>query len=177
VQAARPALSRSAFGINGKMIRYVVIALLFACGPSAQEIKSAKDARYNGNINDMLDIAVSAAKEVGYEVNSTDVDYMESTFVTRRRWYEYNGQAAPHLHGNEYRGKGESLLVGFRVKLEHVEGAHEMIRLDVSPGVKSNLVGDLEPHNPRIPSWVDDRTNELWIAAHKNLARFEVRGP
>jgi hypothetical protein len=169
--------SEMAAGINREMIRYVVIALLFACGPSAKEIKSAKDARYNGNINDMLDIAVDSAKQVGYEVNSTDVNDVESTFLTRRRWYEYNGQAAPHLHGDEYRGNGDSLLVGFRVKLEHVEDAHEMIRLDVSPVVTSNLVGHLEPGNPKIPSWVGDRTNELWIAVHKNLARFEVRGP
>lgn len=159
------------------MIRYVVIALLFACGASAQEIKSAKDARYNGNIADMLDIALESTRQAGYTVDDRRVDDIHSAFLTEPRWYQYGGQPESHLRGNEYRIHTDSVLVGFLVRLEHVEDAREMTRVTVSPVVRSNISGPLEPANPKIPSWVNDKANEIWIAVHKSLAKFEIRGP
>jgi hypothetical protein len=146
-----------------------LLVLLVACGPSSTQIKEAKGARYRGLAPYVFEELLQAAK-AEYGVIGTDDDAL--VFVTTPRWHRYGGQADKPTSSGVYK---DSLLVGYRVQLDEIPDAGEMFRLTVEPAVADVHGQVYPPGDGRIPSWVNENADALWVSLHARLAKYEIR--
>jgi len=158
------------------LVLSVACAFVVSCGPSAAEIKTATGARYKGKVYDMFEDVLDAVK-ARYKVDAIDDD--EYTIVTESRWYQYNGQAESHAGGEMYRVHDDSLEVALKVHLTKIEDSPDLVRLEVAPVVHRELLDpqrtvELAADDPKLPGWVHDKVNELWVALHHRLASYEM---
>ena len=155
---------------------FVVVAALApaGCGPSAAQIREAREARYDAGRADVFQVASEVvAEDPGLDL----VDPETAVLISAGRWYEAGGavedeettpsgdQAVILHHG--------SLLLAYRVA---VVGEAPPFQVVVESVVDQWLVGAtslyrMKPDDPDVPSWVQDRVDNLQLAIHRRLQK------
>jgi hypothetical protein len=153
------------------------IALMFACGPSIAEIKTARQTTYRAPAGKILDLAIEAAQQ-NYKI--TQVSREEEAFVTQPRWYSPEGDLESPGAGGFLNLVDRSVEVGFEVKV--VEAGSDEVAVAVTAKSFQFLKGSPQPRelaqdDPNLPPWVLGRVDALVLAIYDNAKGFAVASP
>jgi hypothetical protein len=145
-------------------------ALLAACGPSSAQIKQARDARYQGNRDEIF---LAVAEAVGKEQPIDKRDPDEAALLTRGRWFEADGTYEDKAVREEDR---MALTDGaiFLVFLVKVVGSEPPFQVVIEPQVDQIRSGysapyRMKPGDPQMPGWVHGKVDDLQLAVYNRL--------
>jgi hypothetical protein len=143
-----------------------VVLVAAACGPSAKDVRTAKDARYSCAEGQLVDAVNAQMRETFGGIASTNPD--ERVIVSQLRWHSANG--VPKQKGPAPVGPGD---LGFAVVLQLVE-VHQGYAIKAAPMVLSHVVGsprgeELRPGHADWPSWAQEKTDVFQVKLHQRL--------
>ena len=147
-------------------ISLFTLAVLLACGPSSQEIKTARNAVYSCSYEQVFDVVTERMNERFGPLavaNSGD-----GIVMGQGRWHEASG--ARKKAGAAIVAEGDLL---FNVAALVIRGEGGM-RVQAKAMVSSHVVGsphgqELAPGHADWPSWADDRVDTLLVDIYKQL--------
>ena len=154
------------------------LLVVAACGPSTAEIKTARDAAYHGDPDQLLDLAVQATKDEHYQI--ADMNQGEQTFITVPRWYSPEGDLESAGAGDFVTLVDRSVQVSLIVQLSEI-GANTF-GFAVIPKTFQHLSGspkprELTPDDPNLPPFVHGRADALSLAIYQHAKAFAVPAP
>ena len=147
--------------------------LLVACGPSTQEVKTAKLARYSAPPPTLLDIALAVAKQ-DYKIGG--VDQENARFETEPQMYSPEGGRQSPGAGGYTQFTDRSVLLSLVVEVLPTEGGHVVA---VTPRTFQMIAGspkprELAPDDPNLPGWVQGRVDSLQVAIYNAAKQHAV---
>ena len=159
----------------------VVVALVssvvaVSCGPSATQVKTAREARYKGDPATLY-AAVSAATERRHKLAASD----EAALVLRTegRWYTPEGQVDTAPGNNLARLQQNS--INFSVLVRLVKGDTDSYTVSIEPialrmSGPSSRPEPLDMKDPSVPGWVHGKVDALQLDIHERLKPYAVAG-
>lgn len=147
---------------------------LGGCGPSAAQVRQAREARYYGDRDEVFRMVAEHVAE-DHELEAIDADTAQ--LLTKGRWYEAGG----NLEDRETQPDGDeavilhhgSMLLAFAVR---VVGDRPSVQVVVKPVIDQWFAGAtslyrMQPDDTDVPGWVGVRADELQIAIHGRLRK------
>jgi hypothetical protein len=163
--------------ISCSMIALALAAVAaVACGPSGKQIATAKQARYQGDQQQIFSV-IKQTVEASHKVERAD----DAAYglQTVGRWFNPEGQALPNAPDDIRDVPDRSLNIALVVTLVP-EGAHHVV--SVKPLIVRYRKNEPKPEiieNPEadrsIPDWAHSKGDDLQVALHKALAQYEVK--
>jgi hypothetical protein len=159
------------------MIRLLtVVALVAACGPSAQQVTAARTARYNTDPSTIYGIAEQAAKANYHKI--LEADPLKGMFITTGKWYSPDGQSESAGVGDSVQVEDGSLYVQLLVAV--ARGEDGSVGVTVTPVVERFRMGvgeheKVQPGDPSLPGWVQGKADTLYIAIHDRAKQYAAR--
>lgn len=159
----------------------VTLALaVAACGPSAGQVKTAREARYQTEPN-VAFTAVMDAVTARYKVDRAAAATGE--LLTVARWYEPEGNLEDRdASGSAAQLQDGSVLLRFHVRVV-VEAGAGAVQVVVTPQAAVMRTGyaqpvALAPDDLALPGWVHGKTDDLYLAIYAKLKTYEIKpGP
>jgi hypothetical protein len=156
------------------------VAALFAmaavaCGPSSKEVATAKSARYQGDKLELF-ANVKAATEAKYKI--TKSDEVALGLQTEPRWFSVDGvSVTPRAEDDMTEMPDKSINIALVVTMLP-DGEKWLVK--VTPVMARYNRGIPKPEpikegDASLPGWVDGKVDELALAIHKQLSKFEVK--
>jgi hypothetical protein len=148
------------------MARFLCLLALVACGPSAAEIKQAREASYDATPQDVYKTAEDVTAS-SYTIAERMPD--EYVFATQPVWYSDNGRESDGSAPEQR--KAGNMQVSFVVLItpEGERRAKVLVTakaLDYTPGRPKPR----ELQDKQLPKWIVGRADKLQYAIHKRLA-------
>lgn len=153
----------------------LALAALVACGPSSKEVATAKSARYQGDKLELF-ANVKTATEAKYKLTKTDETSLG--LQTEARWFSPEGLAVtPRGEGDMRDVPDKSVHIALVVTMLP-DGSNWVVK--VTPMLERWNTGIPKPEplkesDPSLPGWVQGKVDELAMAIHGQLAKFEVK--
>jgi hypothetical protein len=149
-----------------RTLPFLVLAFA-ACGPSTQEVKTAKTAIYSLDGGQLLSIAEQAAGEEHYKIGGTDDGHL--TFETEPKWFSSEGDLQTPGAGDYTHIDPKSVKVSFVVAVTQADAGKFVVT--VTPHTFQYLNGSpqlrpLEPEDPNLPPWIHGRADALTLAIY-----------
>ena len=147
--------------------------LLVACGPSTQEVKTAKLARYSAPAPTLFDIALAATQQ-DYKIG--EVDRATARFATEPQMYSPEGGRQSPGAGGYIQFTDRSVLLSLLVEVLPTDGGHVVT---VTPRTFQMIAGspkprELAPNDPDLPGWVRGRVDSLQVAIYKAAKQHAI---
>ncbi len=155
-----------------------MVLVVAACGPSSQEIATAKTARYQGSRTELYSIAKQVTAD-DYRIGEEDPPNFR--FATQPQWYSPEG-------GRQSNGAGDFVNLDDRsVQLMLVVEIVELLDRDqnewgvtVAPITFQHINGSpkprlLAPDDPNLPPWILGRVDSLVLDIHKHAKGMLIR--
>jgi hypothetical protein len=161
-----------------RMRKLAFVLLLAACGPSSSEVKTARLATYQASPQDILHIAMDAARGEHYDIGDIQQDKLE--FITAPRFYTKTGDLeSPGAEGWVNVRPG-SVEVMFIVRAAVVDSGR--VAVQVTPKTFQAIAGspkprELAPDDPYLPPWVLGRADALQIAIYQRARPYALAPP
>jgi hypothetical protein len=148
-------------------------AALAACGPSGKQVAAAKQARYQG---DRQQIFAVMKQTVGSKYKIEQTDEAAMGVQTEARWYNPEGQSVASPMGDASAVPDGSLGIALIVELlpdgdRHLVSVKPLI-LRFHKGRPNPDV--LEATDPSLPGWVHGKGDNLLVSLHEALKPYEV---
>ena len=153
----------------------LALAALVACGPSSKEVATAKSARYQGDKLQLF-AEVKAATDAKYQLQKSDETSLGLQTVAR--WYSSEGLGVTPRSETDMRDvPDKSIHVALVVTLLP-DGSNWVVK--VAPILERYNRGIPKPEPLRegdasLPGWVQGKVDELALAIHNQLAKYEVK--
>lgn len=153
----------------------LALAALVACGPSSKEVATAKSARYQGDKLELF-ANVKAATEAKYKLTKSDETSLG--LQTEARWFSTEGLAVtPRSEGDMRDVPDKSINIALVVTMLP-DGSNWVVK--VTPIMARFNQGIPKPEplkegDPSLPGWVQGKVDELAMAIHGQLAKYEVK--
>ncbi len=152
----------------------LVAAPLAACGPSGKQVTTAKQARYQGDRQQLFAVIKQTVAE-SYKIQK--VDDAAYGLQTEGRWYNPEGQAVSSPMGDARDVPDQSLNIALVVELLP-EGERHIV--SVKPVIARHIKGQPNPQpveatDPSLPGWVHGKGDNLQVALHDALKQDEVQ--
>jgi len=147
-----------------RILGWVLLAVMVvACGPSAAQVKTAREARYTAPAIDLFEEVEEAVKG-DYKLAQSDLDRL--AMITEERWFNREGASES---GNSL--SDGAYMVQFLVELADENGA---VRVTVTPIVQiihqgQTQLEQVSPTSPKLPGWVSGRVDSIYLAIHGRL--------
>lgn len=148
-------------------------ALLAACGPSGKQVATAKQARYQGDRQQIFAV-IKQTVASSYKIRMSD----EAAFglQTEGRWYNPEGQAISASPNDVRDVPDQSLLISLVVTIVP-EGDRSAV--SVKPTIMRYHKGRpnpeaLEATDPSLPGWVHGKGDNLQVSLHEALQQYEA---
>lgn len=146
----------------------LALLLVAACGPSAAEIRAAREAHYTVPMSDVF-AAVYDATSAKYDI--LDRDDIAGWLTTRSMWYAAEGGLEPKSADGDQFVRGGSTRFRMTVK---VLGAENDWTVEITPEAWQLISGSPQPHqlapdDPQMPGWVQGKVDDLYVAIHARL--------
>jgi len=153
----------------------LAVVSLSACGPSAAELKAARDARYKGPPAELFAAAERAAVDEHYKIG--DQDTSVGAFATIDKWYGREGDARTTGAGDTVQLDDGSIQLAFVVRFVGADGG--AFTIDIEPVVHRYVSGrsnfdNVEPGDPTMPTWVMGKEDALRVAIHDHLKQWSI---
>lgn len=145
-----------------------------ACGPSGKQVATAKQARYQGDKQQLFTV-IKQAVESKYKILKSDE--VALGLQTTGRWYNPEGQALSAEMGDVRDVPDQSLNISLIVELL-TEGPSYAV--SVKPQIVRYIKGrpnpdTLEPTDPSLPGWALGKGDNLQVEIYEALKQFEVQ--
>jgi hypothetical protein len=157
------------------LLGIAAIAVLAACGPSSQEVASAKLARYKGDKLELF-AAVKAKTESKYRLTKSD----ETTLgmQTEARWFSHEGRAQTRGDGDDIQTLADKSINIALVVTMLPDGDAWVVK--VTPVMLRHNSGMPKPEpvkegDPSLPGWVVSKVDSLALDIHKALGKWAVK--
>jgi hypothetical protein len=153
----------------------LALAALVACGPSSKEVATAKSARYQGDKLELF-ANVKAATEAKYKLTKSDETSLG--LQTEPRWFSPEGLAVTPRGENDMRDVPDKSVRIALVVTMLPDGNNWVVK--VTPMLERWNTGIPKPEplkegDASLPGWVEGKVDELAMAIHTQLAKFEVK--
>jgi hypothetical protein len=153
----------------------LVAVPLAACGPSGKQVATAREARYQGEQQQLFAV-IKQTVAASYTIQK--VDDASYGLQTEGRWFSPEGQAISTPMGDARDKPDGSLSIALVVQLQP-DGDRYIVL--VKPIVARFIKGQpapqpLEENDPSVPSWVRDKGDNLQVSLHEALKQYEVKG-
>jgi len=148
---------------------------LAACGPSGKQVTTAKQARYQG---DRQQIFAVIKQTVQSKYGILKADDAALGLQTEGRWYTAEGQPISTSMGDTREIPDQSLNISFVVELLS-EG--DRLIVSVKPIFSRHVKGKKEPDildakDPSVPEWAHGKGDNLQVTLHEALKQYEAGG-
>lgn len=136
----------------------------FACGPTAAEIKTAREATYDVSPREIYVVAEQETT-AWYVIGERMPD--ELVFATAPQWFTDSGRASKAPDAEQK--KAGNMQVSFAV-LVTAEGSGSRVLVSASA-----IDYDVDKPEPRqleegaLPKWINDRVDKLRVKIHKRV--------
>jgi hypothetical protein len=159
--------------MRSTIVSLAVVGLV-ACGPSSNEVKTSKEAHYNGD-KLVLFQAARTATEAKYKL--AKVDETTLGLQTVGRWYNPEGQIASE-RGDDMRDVPDKSINITLVVTLLPDGESWVVA--VKPVMMRYFQGrpnpdKLEPNDPSVPGWATGKVDNLSVEIHEALKQYEVK--
>ena len=158
-----------------------IVAAAAACGPSAVQLRAARDAQYQGTREDVLGKA-RAAVEPSYAVEA--MDEQAGTIVTASRWYEPDGGNlgtgdTDREGGMAVRTEAGAVSLAFRIRVVGDTPPYRVLVEPIAKQKRSNYSAlyEYEVDDPAMPGWVAGKVDNLQLEVHGRLERWVAVAP
>lgn len=160
--------------LSCKVIALAIALAAVACGPSGKQVATAKQARYQG---DQQQIFATIQKTVAAKYKIQKADEAALGLQTDSRWYNQDGQPVSGTLEDVSNVPDRGLNVSLVVTLVP-DGDRQMV--SVTPVILRYIKGHQQPEtvnetDPTLPEWVHDRVTELQVELHKALQPYEAK--
>lgn len=154
------------------------ITMLVACGPSAAEVKTARQTVYRADPGTLFELAMSTTRET-YKI--ADVNKEDFSFITESRWYSPEGDLESPGAGGFVTMVDRSVAVSFIVQVTPSE-THGDFGIVVIPKTFQHLEGSPKPRelpadDPNLPTWIHGRVDALALAIYQRAKGYAVAPP
>jgi hypothetical protein len=137
-----------------------------ACGPSNEQIKTAKTAQYKAPGQTLYDIAVLVTQRT-YRLGQTDAQALR--FMTAPQFYSKEGgriSATNEFTGDFVSARDGDVQLVLIIEVLATEANHVMV--NVTPKTMQVVSGSpqprpLEPNDPDLPPWIRGRVDSLAV--------------
>jgi hypothetical protein len=153
----------------------LALAALVACGPSSKEVATAKSARYQGDKLELF-ANVKAATEAKYKLTKSDETSLG--LQTEARWFSTEGLAVTPRGDNDMRDVPDKSINIALVVTMLPEGINWVVKVTPIMARFNQGIPKPEPlkeNDPSLPGWVQGKVDELAMAIHSQLAKYEVK--
>jgi hypothetical protein len=152
----------------------LVAAALVACGPSSQQIATARDARYNTDPATIFEHAQAAAQANYHKIG--EADPVKGAFITLGKWYSADGQSQSAGVGDTVLVDDGSLYVQLLVQVGRESEGGPVVVI-VTPVVERFRMGvaqreKLRPDDPSLPGWVHGKADALTLAIYERAKQY-----
>jgi hypothetical protein len=153
----------------------LAVFALVACGPSAAQIKTARDGRYRASASEVFQRTVAALKDNGHKVKAADP--VAGKAVTEEKFYEVDGTTMSRD------SDGRPLMTSAGAIILMLEATvvpdGDVFKVDVTPRVLRMREGyaaaiPIEPGNPEMPGWVVGIVDNVYVSVHSSLKASAV---
>jgi|SRR5688500_1934497 len=156
------------------MLRLLCLVLIVACGPTAAEIKTAREATYPASPDDVYKLAEEETAK-SYPIAERMPD--ERVFATQPMWFSDHGRHSDDP--DDVQRKAGNMQVSF-VVLVTAEGAGAKLlvtpkTVDYVPG--KDKPSELAADDPKLPKWIRGRADKLQVAIHKRVTKAGASPP
>jgi hypothetical protein len=157
---------------------FVVAGAIAACAPSDADIRTAKSTIYNGNADQIFQMAEQGAMDENYKIGPVDAGHL--MFETEGHFYSATGDRQSEGAEGYVKVDNHSVKVSFIVVVDEV-GASQYV-VSVKPRTWQYLAGspqmrELDPADPSLPPWVLGRADHLQLAIYDRTRGFVVAAP
>jgi len=159
--------------VSALAIALAAVALA-ACGPSGKQVATAKQARYQGDRQQIFAVIRQTVAE-RYKIEQADEASL--AVQTVGRWYNPEGQPISANIGDVRDVPDQSLNVALVVQLLP-DGEHDVVSVKASimRYIKGRPNPDtLEENDPSVPGWVRGKGDNLRVAIYEALRQYEVK--
>lgn len=152
----------------------VALGALGACGPSGKQIATAKQARYQGDPQQLF-ATMKAAVESKYKVMKSDE--ASRGLQTDGRWYNPEGQAVSATMGDVRDVPDQSINVSLVVELlpegQSFVVSIKPVFLRYHKGRPNPDV--LDAKDPSVPGWAHGKGDNLAVEIYNAMKQYEVK--
>jgi hypothetical protein len=157
------------------LVVVAAVAAIVSCGPSAAQVKTAREARYKGDPATLY-AAVKAATESDYKIAVSD----DAAFMLRTegRWFTPDGQVDKTRGRDISRLQENSINFVAIVRLIKADDAYTVSVEPVAQRIRglSSTPEPLDMKDPSVPGWVHGKVDSLQLAIHERLKGYAVAG-
>jgi hypothetical protein len=148
-----------------KMVVLMVVLAVAGCGPSTQEVKTAKTARYKTDGRALFDIAVAVAEQ-DYKIGEVDAAGLQ--FATQPQFYSPEGGRQSPGAGGFVNMSDRSVQLAIVVEIVKADDRFVVV---VTPHTMQVISGspkprELAPDDPNLPGWVHGRVESLYVGIY-----------
>jgi hypothetical protein len=157
---------------------FVVAGAIAACAPSDADIRTAKSTIYNGNADQIFQMAEQGAMDENYKIGPVDAGHL--MFETEGHFYSATGDRQSEGAEGYVKVDNHSVKVSFIVTLQQL--ARDQFTIQVKPRTWQYIAGspqmrELEVGDPSLPPWVLGRADHLSLAIYDRTKSFQVAAP
>jgi hypothetical protein len=155
-------------------MKWLLVLLLVACGPSNAEVKTAKTAHYATTAETLYEIAKQVAQQ-DYKIGETDTINMR--FLTQPQMYSPDGGRQSAGADGYIQFDEGSIRLQLLVEVIPADGQQVVA---VTPVAFQMLSGspkprELAPDDPNLPGWVHGRVDALSVAIYNAAKQHAVQ--
>lgn len=156
------------------MIAVAAIVAAAACGPSGKQVATAKQARYQGDQQQLFAV-IKQTVASKYKIEKSDEAALG--VQTEGRWYNPEGQAISANIGDVRDVPDQSLNISIIVELLPDGPSHVVsVKPQIVRFTKARPDPEvLEPTDPSIPAWALGKGDNLQVALYEALKAYEVQ--
>lgn len=156
-------------------VALVAMVVAVGCGPSATQIRAAREARYQGTRDEVF-LAAGDALEKSYKIFRSDPE--AGTWLTVGRWYEVDGTYADNANANrdtsgslEGLSQDGSVFLGFLVQVVGDAPPFQVIVSHSAHQVRAGYSAPYKflPDDPQLPGWIKGKVDDLQLALYERM--------
>ena len=165
------------FVVPGRAVVLALVMGVVGCGPSAGQVKQAKEARYQAEPNVVFKAAADAVAS-RYKIQNADAG--AGVILTVARWYEKDGTFEDKAaDGSQVMAEDGSVLLAFEVRVVGKPGPLQVQVVIHAKQIRSgySALYELRQDDPAMPGWVTGKVDDLYVTIHDSLKGYQLSPP
>lgn len=145
-----------------------------ACGPSAAQVKTAKEASYRTDADTVFRVVVA---QVSKKYKVINADAKAGMLRTEDRWYEKDGTYEDKKANDGQIVEDGSVVMHYVVKLAGGPSEYKVEVIPIVAQVRNGYAAPfkLAPDDLQMPGWVHGKTDDLYLAIYESLKVYAVQ--
>jgi hypothetical protein len=146
------------------------VTVAAGCGPSSAQLKTAREARYQGTRDEVFLAVSEAVTKEKQIVDKSDPD--QGALLTRGRWFEKDGTYEDKALGGEgVMAEDGSVFLAFLVRVAGDAPPYQVLVEPLADQIRSGYSAPyrFKAGDPELPGWIQGKVDDLQLALHARL--------